>query len=228
MLTKFEKSFTIIFAVIVLLELICGSIESLSQLHYATKPLILIALIIFFLKKGNHLNSKTKLVMLLALLFSLFGDILLMFVDSSPNFFIGGLVAFLLAHLMYILVFLKKRGNTKTPITFTLFLIIYASGLFYLLKDSLGDMLIPVIAYMLVILSMALMAPLRKGNVIRLSYNLVYIGALFFMVSDSVLAINKFYHPFEFSGILIMITYAIAQYLIVMGVLRQKESPHKF
>ena len=222
MLTKTEKSFTLIFALIVLLELICGSMESLSQLHYTTKPLILITLIIFFLSQGNHLGFKTKIVMLLALVFSLCGDVLLMFVDSSPNFFIGGLVAFLLAHIMYILVFLKERGNNKISFPFALVVIIYASGLFYLLKDSLGVMLIPVITYMLVILSMALTASLRKENVLKLSYNLVFVGALFFMVSDSVLAVNKFYRPFDLSGILIMSTYAIAQYLIVIGILKQK------
>jgi uncharacterized membrane protein YhhN len=223
MLSKTEKSFTLIFALIVLLELVCGSIESLSQLHYFTKPLILITLIIFFVKQSNHLSSKTKTVTLLALLFSLAGDILLMFLEVSPNFFIGGLVAFLMAHIMFIIVFLTKRGNSKMPIPFTLFLIIYAIGLFYLLKDGLNEMLIPVIAYMLVILTMALAAHLRKGNAIKLSFNLVFNGALFFMISDSILAINKFYQAFEISGILIMATYAIAQYLIMLGVLRQKE-----
>ena len=48
MLTKTEKTFTAIFLLIVIAELICGSIESLSQLHYITKPAIVISLLIFF------------------------------------------------------------------------------------------------------------------------------------------------------------------------------------
>jgi len=223
MLTRTEKSFTLIFALIVLLELICGSTDSLSQLHYVTKPLVLVSLIIFFLKHNEHLDPKTKTVMLLALLFSLLGDILLMFVENSSNFFIGGLVAFLLAHVMYILVFLKKRNQKKVSIPITFVLIIYASGLFYVLKDSLGEMFIPVIAYILVILSMVISASLRKNSVSKASYNLVFIGALFFMVSDSVLAVNKFYNPIPLSNILIMLTYAIAQYLIVIGIMKEKD-----
>ncbi len=223
MLSKTKKSFTLIFALVLFLELICGSIDSLSQLHYVTKPLVLVSLIIFFLKHNQHLNSKTKTVMLFALLFSLLGDVLLMFVENSTNFFIGGLVAFLLAHVMYILVFLKKRNSTKLSMLFVFLLFIYAFGLFYVLKDSLGDMLIPVIAYMLVILSMVISATLRKNSVSKTSYGLVFIGALFFMISDSVLAINKFYNPIPLSNIIIMLTYAIAQYLIIVGVLREKD-----
>ena len=144
-----------------------------------------------------------------------------MFVDTSANFFLGGLVAFLLAHIMYILVFNKKRNRTHKPIFFIVVLIMYASGLFYILKDGLGEMLIPVIVYVLVILIMAITASLRKNNVTNISYKLVLIGALFFVVSDSLLAVNKFYSPISNSNISIMLTYALAQYGIVLGILKQ-------
>lgn len=221
--SKSKKSFSILFFIIVIAELISGNIESLSQLHYFTKPLILSSLIIFFWKQSHHLNKGTKNITLFALLFSLLGDISLMFVDKSANFFMSGLVAFLLAHVMYILVFFKSKNKTQNAIPFTFVLIIYASGLFYILKDGLGDMLIPVLAYILVILTMVITASLRKESVSNISYNLVFIGALFFLISDSVLAVNKFYEPFALSGIIIMITYALAQYLIVMGILKQSD-----
>ena len=155
MLTKTEKSFSLIFAIIVIAELICGNIDSLSAFHYITKPLILIALIIFFWKEGKHLKTQTKLITFLALIFSLFGDILLMFVNQSANFFIAGLLSFLLAHIMYILVFLKKKNNSNSALPFIGISLIYAAGLFYFLLNGLGDLLIPVIIYMLVILLMA-------------------------------------------------------------------------
>jgi hypothetical protein len=44
-----------------------------------------------------------------------------------------------------------------------------------------------------------------------------FTGALFFMLSDSLLAINKFYRPFPLAGFLIMLSYIVAQYLIVIG-----------
>ena len=223
-LTTAEKSFTIIFLAIVLLELFSSNIKSLLPIHVIAKPLILLSLIFFFINQGKHLSSKTKVITLLALLFSLAGDVLLMFTDISASFFLSGLVAFLLAHIMYIMVFLDKKNSKKIALIFITVLLIYAIGIFYLLKDGLGDMLIPVIVYMLVILTMILTSTMRKGNVSNKSYNLVFIGAIFFVISDSFLAINKFYQPVPLSKIIIMSTYSLAQYLIVLGLLKQKNN----
>lgn len=223
LLSKSEKTFTLIFSVIVLLELISGNIESLSQFHYFTKPLILVSLIMFFWTKSKHLPKGVRNIMLLALLFSLTGDILLMFVDKAANFFIGGLIAFLLAHIMYILVFLKKRNKTISPLPIIIILLVYAIGIFYMIEGGLDDMQIPVLLYLTVILTMVVMASLRKGKVSNKSYNLVFIGALFFVISDSVLSINKFYQSFASAGLIIMFTYTLAQYLIVMGILKQHD-----
>lgn len=221
-LTNTEKQFSVLFFVIVLFEIITGSTETLKMAHYIAKPAIVISLIFLFIKTSEGVSKSIKRITLLALVFSLLGDILLMFVEQSPHFFTIGLVAFLTAHIMYILAFLKHRNKQKPIIGFIVFLLIYASGLFYLLKDGLGDMLIPVIVYMIVILSMATSAFLRKGMVNNLSYNLVFSGAIFFMISDSILALNKFYEPLPFSNISIMLTYALAQFLIVIGILKLK------
>ena len=222
-LTKAEKSFTIIFLVIVLLELFSSNVQSLFPIHFIAEPLILLSLIFFFINHGKHLSSKTKTITLLALLFSLAGDVLLMFTEKSASFFLSGLVAFLLAHIMYIKVFFDKKNLKQTSLIFIIVLLIYAIGIFYLLKDGLGDMLIPVILYMIVILSMVFIASMRKDNVSNQSYNLVFLGAIFFVLSDSFLAINKFYQPIPLSKIIIMSTYSIAQYLIILGLLKQNQ-----
>lgn len=159
--------------------------------------------------------------MVLALLFSLAGDILLMFDDQNPMFFLFGLIAFLIAHIMYIIVFLKHRNKSKQPFLFITILLIYAVGLFYLLKSGLGAMLLPVVFYMIVILTMATTAFLRKGNVPFQNYNLVFLGAVLFLVSDSLLSLNMFYKPIPFANILIMLTYGFAQFFIVLGILKQ-------
>ena len=171
-----------------------------------------------FIKTSKSLTKSIKFLTLLALVFSLLGDVLLMFVDTSEHFFTIGLVAFLSAHVMYILLFLKHRNKDKTPYGFIVLLLICATTLFYFLKDGLGKMLMPVLVYILVILTMATTAYLRENMVNKLSYSLIFLGALFFMVSDSILALNKFYHPIPLSNISIMFTYALAQYLIVIGI----------
>ncbi|WP_225034604.1 lysoplasmalogenase [Winogradskyella sp. SM1960] len=222
MLSTTEKQFSIFFLTIVLFELITGHIASLNTLHYIAKPAIVISLIYLFAKTSKSLPKAIKNTTLLALFFSVLGDILLMFVNHSPHFFTLGLVAFLTAHIFYVAVFLKHRNKQKSPFGFIILLLIYAASLFYFLNGNLGAMLVPVILYMLVILSMAVAAYLRKDRVNILSYGLVFLGALFFLISDSILALNKFYEPLAYSNISIMVTYALAQYLIVMGILKLK------
>jgi uncharacterized membrane protein YhhN len=221
-LDKTEKLFTALFIVIIIIELISATLSELSSFHNIAKPLIVGSLILFFYLRSDHLLPKTRKLMLLALSFSLIGDVLIMFEDISNNYFLAGLVSFLLAHIMYIFVFLEKRNQSIKPIAFITLLLIYAFGLFYLLKDSLDDLLIPVIFYVVAILIMTITATLRKEKVLSLSYNLVLLGALLFMISDSFIALNKFYTPVAYEHIIIMSTYALAQYFIVMGVLKQK------
>jgi len=221
MLTKTEKTFSIIFLFIVIVGFICNSIDGLSSLHYITKPAILTSLIIFFWKNSNHLLSKTRNLMLLALIFSLLGDVLLMFVFNSANFFISGLIAFLIAHVFYIITFLKSRNKEKSPIPFSVLLLIYGALIFYFLSCGLGEMFIPVVVYMCIILLMAITAFLRKGSVPNVSYKFVFFGAILFMISDSLLALNKFYLPFSFADTSIIFTYALAQIFIVFGVIKQ-------
>lgn len=218
MLTKSERSFSIIFAIILIAELICGSIESLYQLHYISKPAIVMSLIVFFWKDSHAVSKSIRTLTLLALLFSLLGDVLLMFVEHSPNYFMFGLLAFLLAHIMYILVFSKHRNASKKSIGFIILMTIYAIGLFYFLRNGLGEMLVPVLIYTTVILTMSITAFLREGKVTNISYHFVFLGAILFMVSDSLLALNKFYEALPLANILIMLSYALAQFFIVFGI----------
>lgn len=222
MLTKTEKNFSLLYFSIVITELICGSIDSLNTLHYITKPAIVFSLLLFFYVNSKLLPKQIRMLTLLALTFSLVGDILLMFVEKAPLYFMFGLVSFLLAHVTYTIVFLKHRSPSKKPFGFILILLVYAFGLFYLLKNGLGDLLIPVMIYMIAILAMATSAFLRKKEIEKLSYQFVFVGAILFMVSDSILALNKFYQPIPYSNISIMLTYALAQYLIVIGLIKQQ------
>jgi len=221
MLTKTEKQFAFVFTFILVLELICNQLENLSQWHYVTKPLIVISLIVFFLRQSRSLHKTIRNFTFLALIFSLAGDILLMFDNQNPKFFMLGLIAFLMAHVMYIIVYLKHRNKSRQSLPLIVILLLYASGLFYLLKVGLGAMLMPVVVYMVVILTMATTAYLRKGSVSNLNYFLVLLGAILFLISDSLLSVNLFYKPILFANIIIMVTYAFAQFFIVLGILKQ-------
>lgn len=223
MLSKTTQKFTGIYLILVIIELVCGYVSELAHLHYFSKPLIVISLLIFFFSQSRILDKPIKILMLLALLFSLIGDVALLFDTINPLYFIVGLASFLIAHIMYVLVFLKQRDLKKSPLVFIGLMLIYAAFLFYMVNDGLGDLLIPVIVYMIVILSMSTSAFIRQKHLNLKSYNWVFVGALLFMLSDSILALNKFYQPNELSSIFIMLTYALAQYCIVIGILKHNE-----
>lgn len=212
-----------LFIVLVILDLVTGSLENESLRHF-TKPLVLFSLLLYFAFNGKGLDRSTYLLMLLALFCSWLGDSFLMYDTISSLYFILGLVSFLFAHILYCIVFLK-RWNKSTSTSFwvvLLLLVLYGSVLFLQLKDNLGVFLIPVIIYVSAILLMALTAFNRRIRVSSDSFKLVFIGALFFIASDSVLAINKFLIAVPYSHVLVMGTYAAAQFLITKGVLIQE------
>ncbi|WAC03218.1 lysoplasmalogenase [Lacinutrix neustonica] len=215
-----RHTFYILFALLIGIETIIANLEGLQNVHYISKPLIVGALLFYFISKSKHLSFNIRKLTVLALGFSLIGDILLLFVFKSKAFFITGLLAFLIAHVMYSLLFFKQRNKSKKPQICIVLLVVYALILFWFLKSGLNDLLIPVILYMLVLLTMATLAFLRQGRANTVSYNLVLIGALIFIISDSLLAINKFYTPVPLSSFSIMFTYALAQLLITTGILK--------
>ncbi|MBK8341301.1 MAG: hypothetical protein IPK99_15550 [Flavobacteriales bacterium] len=51
------------------------------------------------------------------------------------------------------------------------------------------------------------------------SFWMVFVGAALFIASDSLLARNRFIHPFEWADVLVILTYGVAQYLVVAGCL---------
>jgi uncharacterized membrane protein YhhN len=71
---------------------------------------------------------------------------------------------------------------------------------------------------------MAIAAVMRKGRTVDKSFIMVYSGALLFIMSDAMIAINKFLNPLVQARLLIMSTYIAAQLLIVKGILVHEHS----
>lgn len=191
-----------------------------DEIAWYLKPILLPFLI---LETYSSENFKTKNLLLSALVFSWIGDIILMFADKGELYFIFGLVSFLIAHIIFILLFTKQeKENTSTNKLFWVGLIIvgiYLFGMLSLLSPSLGDLKIPVTVYAITISTMLLMAIKGYFNWSKPSNLTVLLGALIFVSSDSILAINKFHSELPKSGFLIMITYIVAQFLITKGIL---------
>ena len=216
-----------------LLDLISlGMGEMWSSAHVVAKSLLMPALMAFVWLSRHQIRRHG--LILLALLFSWGGDVLLL--NSESLFFILGLSSFLLAHVCYIIWFLQGRsidiGNFVQQQFPTLTLILVSGiGLVIWLWPDLGDMRIPVTVYALVIATMAVAALSRKEAVSPISFRFVLAGALMFMLSDSLIAISRFgmnQGEFPFASIWIMLTYIIAQGLIIYGSTKESSvsSPH--
>jgi uncharacterized membrane protein YhhN len=192
----------------------------------AVKALIIPILIVLFKVVIKRENFLSHWLMFAALFFSWAGDVSLGITRHQDSMFILGLVCFLLTHVLYVIVFLRTPGK-NLPLNKFLYsvipVIIYGVILLYLLYDDLGKMKIPVILYTAVILAMVTAAINRVEKVNRTSFYLVLTGALLFLSSDSMLAVNKFSNPFPFASPLIMFTYIAGQYLIVMGTLNRSQ-----
>ncbi len=216
------SNFKYIFGGLVVLDILVAN-SSFAQYRILTKPLILLSLLIYFGYSGKHLDKSTYFLTLAALILSFLGDVFLLFDSISNLYFILGLVSFLLAHLAYGFVFLKK-WNKKPSWSIhiiALALISYGTALFLYLKSGLGALTYPVILYVLGIMFMGISALRRIQKVNRKSFFFVFIGAVFFVISDSILAVHMFKQEIPWSSFLIMSTYALAQYLIVKGILSQ-------
>lgn len=204
---------TLLFLLISILE-VYGTIMNSKLLEFTFKPLLMVALATLYLisvKKPNFWFVS-------ALFFSFWGDVLLLFPEK---YFIGGLVSFLITHIIYIKLI---RGffttvKTKTVIYAAIPFVVYFSLIVLLIKENLGELLIPVIVYGIAISIFGTVALLNYIKNKATENSWLLIGALLFILSDSIIAINEFYFSASVLQVFIMITYIVSQYLICKAII---------
>ncbi len=219
---KRANLFLFLFAVVSIGELLAVS-RGWTEVHRVTKPLIMLALIGYYMSMTTSRNS----TLIRAMFFCWTGDILLMGQEGGELYFILGLLAFLVGHVLYIFAYRQllwdDKSNELLPtqkLRYAFPVALAGTGLLVVLVPKLGPLTIPVSVYSVVLMIMAMTAIFRYGRTYADSFWLITGGAILFMASDSILAINKFHTSFASAGSLIMLTYILAQYLIVEGVLR--------
>lgn len=178
------------------------------------KPLTLI-LILLIATVFPAIEPSYKIFIVSGLLFSLLGDFFLIFPEQH---FKKGLIAFLIGHICYIIAFSVSTGFHFTS---WLFLPIAAVGILYLriILPYSGKMKIPIIIYVIIIMIMGWVAIERFYNDPTLRTILPAIGAVLFMISDAVLALNKFRKPFFSAELIILSTYFTAQWFLAVSVI---------
>jgi uncharacterized membrane protein YhhN len=217
-----------IFGVVSITVLVSTVVEA-PLLHLVCKPLIMITLGWYYMSSTNSETRNASV--LVAIFFALIGDTLLMFIDRDELFFMLGLAAFLIAHVFYIFSY-RQHKNASHPdelqgvqrIRLAFPIILAGSGIVFVLYPHLGSLKIPVLLYALTIVIMVLNALFRYGRTQTASFWMVFFGAVLFMISDSLIALNKFVGAVAAAHLLIMSTYIVAQVLIIEGLLRHKFS----
>jgi len=191
-----------------------SQVASRRGLHLLTKPLTTGLIIAVATVAATPVPPAYKTLVLAGLFFSLLGDIALMFPEKR---FAAGLVAFLAAQIFYILAFKPRPGQHVSPASFLPF-VLFGLLMFFLLAPKLGPMKVPVFVYIAAITMMAGFAAARfidRGGTRPL---LAFAGATLFLVSDSVLAYDRFARKVPGARIIILGTYFPAQLLIALSV----------
>jgi alkenylglycerophosphocholine/alkenylglycerophosphoethanolamine hydrolase len=165
-------------------------------------------------KISSH-HRTDKAFLMLALFFSLVGDAIL---SLKATWFVFGLGAFLIAHLFYIPLFVRHFKFQKSKIALPVGVIIYAATMGWILKDINPKLLIPVYGYLAIISVMVITSVFNNFN-----NKILIFATLLFMISDSLIAVNKFLTPIPLSGLLIMSTYYIAQFIITNTMVSELE-----
>jgi uncharacterized membrane protein YhhN len=176
---------------------------------YLFKPLATLALVALVLHVRSGSASSYRTWIAAGLVASLAGDILLML---PQGLFVLGLAAFLVAHLCYIRAFTADGAGVRAPLLAGVPVLAAAIAMLAFLWPSLGPMRIPVACYVATITVMSWQAIARWW--IRRTSDAAFaaIGSLFFLASDSALAINRFVVPIASASLVVIGTYYGAQW----------------
>jgi uncharacterized membrane protein YhhN len=181
--------------------------------EYVAKPLTMVALIGVALAL-DPASSSQRWWFVAALALSLAGDVFLMLPSDR---FVAGLASFLLAHVAYVVGFLVVSPGEPAPVLTTLLVVLVSVVLWNRLRSGMrtngqGAYLGPVTAYVVVIAAMVAAAA-ASGDWVAV------LGALLFMISDSIIGETRFVRPWRYERIAIMTTYHLGQVLLVLSLL---------
>jgi len=205
---KTFPKFTIFFVLLMGLEI--AGLTVIPTFHMVSKAMIMAGLVGFYITVEKRQNNAFLLGLILALL----GDCF--FLYDTPDFFKIGLVAFIGMQLCYLTAFNRKRRIPKNAdyLVSAGIGVVSLGTLLFLWKD-LGDSRALVAAYSVIIATTAIYAYLRHPKL--RGYTILLTGVVLLMISDSILAYDRFSSTIPYGQIIIMLTYMIAQYLIVTG-----------
>ena len=178
--------------------------------QFIFKPLTMLAIILIaFLNSSAPMNFYQQAI-LAGLILSTIGDL---FLIKQDRFFVQGLISFLLGHICFIAAF-WTTPNWLSVIPYLIYIIFFLS----ILWKHLGKLKIPVIVYAIALALMSWMALSRMiAHHDHHTFH-AFVGSIVFVISDSLLAFNKFKSPIPHAHLWILATYFLAQWFIALSV----------
>ena len=196
-----------------------ASIRKDTKMRNVSKPFILLSLLGFYVLAAR---SPSRAI-ILALLFSWLGDVLL--IPKGVKWFTAGGISFMISHVLFIVGYLKdidfNRISTLLFLLLALFFIVTVSYIFSKLKPHLPKALFyPMFFYLLINGAMNCFAIFRCVSFTSAATIITAIGAALFFISDSSLFFVRFNKESRLkTHFLVMLTYSIGEFLIVLGLL---------
>lgn len=187
-----------------------------------SKPLLLFALLAFFVHRTAKLELKGKNLFAAALFFSLAGDIALL--SARPPFFLVGMGLFFAAHVCYIGFQRKHFPDRKNLILSAALLSLVLIGMVWMnLWVDLPKDLLPYVNIYGVVLGINFVISSWTASELQGSARWIIVGFGLFIASDLLLVYAKFNDPQQIYQIVVMLTYGLAQYSITAGVLTSEK-----
>jgi uncharacterized membrane protein YhhN len=186
-----------------------------SAPYYIFKPLTTVLILAVAVLPGTFPGDAYAGAICVGLVFSLIGDILLML---PGDLFLHGLISFLTAHLCYIYGFVSA-GTADNPLWPALLLIAIGAAVLVYIFPALSRVLkAAVTLYVVVIVTMAALAAGRAAAHASAGTMSAAAGALLFMASDAVKAVDRYRRPFRLAQAVVLGTYFVGQLLIALSV----------
>ncbi|MEE4297621.1 MAG: lysoplasmalogenase [Wenzhouxiangella sp.] len=140
------------------------------------------------------------------------GDVFLAL--DRHDYLMQGLLCFLVTQLAYSYGFIARQVAVGERLLYRLPVAVYSIGAFMVMLPSLGSFLVPVAVYVGALMTMGVLAAGVENKPGRL-----YLGAVLFVIADSLIGINRFVSPFAYSEPIIVGIYTTGQFLIFTGAL---------
>jgi uncharacterized membrane protein YhhN len=183
-------------------------------LRYTFKPLSTIIIIVFTVFQNPEISELYKYLIITGFIFSLAGDIFIMLPNDK---FIQGIGSFFIAHIIFIIAFANDVGLSFNWL-WLIPLLVYAGIFLKFIFPKTGELKIPVIVYTIVIIVFLWQAIGRCCITNNNSGTYALIGAILFVVSDSILAYTRFLKEYKVSSLLIHSTYWGALFFLSLSV----------